>query len=156
MYDKSKQEKEKLDVYIHPDIFKFSVVDFDLNNEIIKKGEEEVEKFKEVYKEIAAKQIVKKKRKTININTDKRHVKQINLSGSEYYTRSFVLGKLNIKEGDSNSRQEISKRIELLSATKNYERISYSLKKQKDNSYLLDFSLKESNDNCNFKFGCTL
>tara|TARA_R110002050_G_scaffold282854_1_gene430942 strand:- start:2001 stop:4199 length:2199 start_codon:yes stop_codon:yes gene_type:complete len=153
MYDKSKQEKEKLDVYIHPDIFKFSVVDFDLKNEIIKKGEEEVEKFKEVFKEIAAKQIVKKKRKTININTDKRHVKQINLSGSEYYTRSFVLGKLNIKEGDSISRQEISKRIELLSATKNYERISYSLKKQKDNSYLLDFSLKESNDNATLSLG---
>ena len=153
MYGKSKEEKEKLDVYIHPDIFEYNVVDFDKKDEILKKGEEEVEKFSKIFEEIAAKQIVKKKRKQIKINTVKRHISEINLKGSEYYTRAFVLGKLNIKEGDSISRQDISKRIHLLSATKNYERIDYNLKKQDDSSYQLNFTLKEGKDNATLSLG---
>lgn len=153
MYDKSKQEKEKLDVYIHPDIFEYNVVDFDKKDEIIEKGELEVKKFNKIFKEIAAKQIIKKKRKHIKINRDKRYISKIDLKGNEDYTRAFVLGKLNIREGDSISRQEISKRINLLSATKNYERIDYSLVKQNDNSYQLDFILKEGKDNATLSLG---
>lgn len=153
MYDKSKEEKKKLDVYIHPDIFEYNVVDFDKKDEILEKGEVEVKKFNKIFKEIAVKQIVKKKKKQIIINSDKRYISNINLKGSEYYTRAFVLGKLNIKEGDSISRQEISKRIHLLSATKNYDRIDYNLKKQNDNSYHLNFILKEGKDNATLSLG---
>ena len=153
MYHKTENEKEKLDVYIHPDIFEFSVVDFDKKHKIIEKGELVAEKFSKVFKEIAAKQQLKKNVKTVNINTSKRYISKINLIGSHYYTRAFVLGKLNIKEGDSISRQEISKRINLLSATKNYNRIDYHLEKQNDESYQLNFDLKESNDNATLSLG---
>jgi NTE family protein len=153
MYSKSKKEKEKIDVYIHPDIFKYSVVDFDKKDEIIEVGAIEAKKFTQVFKEIAAKQINKKKKKSLSINFNQRHISKINLSGNKNYTRSYVLGKLNIKEGDSISRQEVSKRIYLLSATKNYERIDYTLKKQDDKSYHLSFALKESKDNATLRLG---
>ncbi|TXD52218.1 MULTISPECIES: patatin-like phospholipase family protein [unclassified Polaribacter] len=153
MYAKTKQEKLKLDVYIHPDIFEYSVVDFDRKNEIINKGEQEVKNFKKIFREIATKQIIKKERKPIIINRKKRYISDINIIGAKEYTRAFVLGKLKIKEGDSVYREEISRRINLLSATKNYERIVYSLKKQKDASYQLTFTLKETKENATLSLG---
>ena len=153
MYSKSTEEKEKLDVYIHPNIFKYTVVDFDKKDEILKKGDVVAEKYIEVFKKIAAKQIIKKKKKRVSRNTDKKQISKINLTGDNYYTRSYVLGKLKIKLGDSLSRHEITKRIYLLSATKNYERIEYQLKKQEDGSYNLNFSLKESKDDAALSLG---
>ncbi|MFT6064929.1 MAG: NTE family protein [Polaribacter sp.] len=153
MYDKTKQEKKRLDVYIHPDIFKYKVVDFDKKEEIIKKGEEEAKKYRKIFKEIAAKQVLKKERKPIKINRNKRCISEINITGYKDYTRAFVLGKLRIKQGDSITREEISKRIHLLSGTKNYERIVYSLKKLEDTSYQLNFTLKETNENATLGMG---
>lgn len=153
MYAKSKQEKEKVDVYIHPDIFKYNVVDFDKKDEIIAKGEQEAKKFKKVFEEIAAKQIIKKERQSIKINKSKRYISKINIVGAKNYTRAFVLGKLNIKKGDSIFREEISNRIHSLSATKNYERIVYSLKKQEDASYQLNFTLRETKENATLSLG---
>lgn len=146
MYEKSSEEKAKLDVYIKPDVGRFGVVDFDKKDEIIEEGEKEVAKFKEVFKEIAAKQLHKKMRVVPKINFDDRLVSEINIKGSENYTRAYVLGKLNLKVGDSISRQNISKKIQLLSATKNYDRIDYQLVKQKDDSYAVFFDLKETKD----------
>ncbi len=153
MYRKSAEEREKLDVYIHPEISEFSVVDFDKKDEILESGNIAAKKYREVFKQIAAKQIIKKKKKALKINRDKRYISNIDLINNNNYTRAFVLGKLNIKVGDSISRQEISKRIYLLSATKSYERIDYQLKKQDDNSYHLNFTLKEANEDATLSLG---
>ena len=86
--------------------------------------------FSQIFKEIAAKQIVKRTKKRIELkNRDKRFISKIKLNGNKNYTRGFVLGKLNIKEGDSISRSEITQKINLLSATNNYEKITYTFKK---------------------------
>ncbi|MBU3011669.1 patatin-like phospholipase family protein [Polaribacter vadi] len=153
MYDQSKEEKEKLDVYLHPEIFNYTVVDFDKKDEIIEKGEIEAKKFREVFKELAAKQINNKKRTFLKIDTQKKYISKIDVKRSENYTIAYVLGKLDIREGDSISRQEITKRIGLLSATKNYDRIDYALIKQRDNSYHLNFIIKESIENATLSLG---
>lgn len=153
MYSKSEEEIKKLDVYIHPEIFSYSVVDFDKKLEILEKGTTEAEKFVKVFDEIAAKQKVKKKRKTLEFSTDKLLISDFGIEGASYYTRAYILGKLNIKVGDSLSRNDITKKIYLLSATRNYNRIEYNLIKKVDGSYLLNFKLKESNESANLKLG---
>ena len=154
MYDRSSGEKEKLDVYIHPDIFGFNVVDFDKKDDILKKGNDKAKEFSQIFKEIAAKQIVKRTKKRIELkNRDKRFISKIKLNGNKNYTRGFVLGKLNIKEGDSISRSEITQKINLLSATNNYEKITYTFKKYDDKSYHLNFILKESKENAALSIG---
>lgn len=153
MYDNSKKERDQLDVCIHPDIFEYSAVDFDKKEEIIEKGKVEAQKFRQIFKEISAKQTLKKKRISTKNNIQKRFISNIDLKGSNYYTRAFVLGKLNIRQGDSVSRQDISNKINLLSATKNYERIDYKLVRKKDNSYHLNFALKESKENATLSLG---
>jgi NTE family protein len=146
MYDKSTEEKEKLDIYVHPDIFNYTVVDFDKKDEILQRGIDEAKKYREAFTRLAKKQKVKQKRKPVKLNSKKLLISSIAITGNENYTRAFVLGKLNIKEGDSISRQEITKKIHLLSATKNYERIEYNLVKKVDESYLLGFFLRESEE----------
>ncbi|TXD46304.1 patatin-like phospholipase family protein [Polaribacter sp. IC073] len=153
MYRKSDEEIKKLDVYIHPEIYNYSVVDFDKKEEILEKGAIEAEKFVEIFEEIAAKQIVKKKRETIEFSDEKLLISDIVIKGASYYTRAYVLGKLNVKEGDSLSRGDITKKIHLLSATRNYNRIEYNLIKKVGKSYLLNFILSESNENANLKIG---
>ncbi|WP_026775866.1 patatin-like phospholipase family protein [Polaribacter sp. Hel_I_88] len=153
MYSKSDEEIKKLDVYIHPDIFQYSVVDFDKKVDILEKGTIEALKFKEVFKEIAKKQTVKRKRKVIDYIDEKLLISNIEIYGSENYTRAYVLGKLNIKEGDSLSRKDITKKIGLLSATRNYDRIEYNFIEKADGSYIVDFLLKESKENATLKLG---
>ena len=153
MYRKSDEEIKKLDVHIHPEIFNYTVVDFGKKNEILEKGKIEAEKYVAVFEKIAAKQIITKKRKTIQLNDEKLAVSAIGIQGSSYYTRAYVLGKLNIKEGDSLSRSDLTKKIHLLSATRNYNRIEYNLIKKIDASYLLNFKVKESKENENLKVG---
>ncbi|WP_334056126.1 patatin-like phospholipase family protein [Polaribacter sp. P097] len=153
MYNKSDEEIKKLDVYIHPEIYEYSVVDFERKEEILEKGEIAAKKYIKVFKEIAAKQTVKKKRPEIKMHTEKMLISDIALKGNNNYTRSFVLGKLNILEGDSLSRQDITKRIYLLSATRNYNKIEYNFIKKVDGSYLLNFNLTESNERANLKLG---
>ncbi len=152
MYKKSNQEKKGANIYIHPKVYKFGVVDFDKKEEILQKGIEEGAKYAKVFKELAAKQTIKKTRKKLHFDTKKYLISEINLSGSNYYTKSFVLGKLNIKEGDSLTRQEITKRIYLLSATKNYDNIAYNLV-PKNKTYALNFTVKESKEYASLNLG---
>ncbi|MEE9407026.1 MAG: patatin-like phospholipase family protein [Polaribacter sp.] len=153
MYKKTDKEKEKLDVFIHPEIKGYNVVSFDEKEEILQKGEIEAVKFKEVFKELAAKQIKRKPKISIERDTKKRYISKIEIKGLEKYSRAFILGKLNIKVGDSISRREITEKIYLLSATKNHETIHYNIIKNKGKGYQLTFSLKESNDNASVKIG---
>ena len=153
MYSKSFAEKKKLDIYINPEIKGYSVVSFDKKDEILQKGIEQSKKFASVFKELALKQTGKKERKKLNFDTEKYFISEINLMGSNNFSRAFVLGKMKIKERDSLSRKEITKRIHFLSATKNYEKIVYNLTKKDDDSYALKFSLRESNHNANIKLG---
>lgn len=153
MYSKSEEEIKKLDVYINPEISSYNVVDFDKKNEILEKGNIAAKKYTKVFQQIAAKQTVKRKREPVKVNTNKLLVSDIGISGSENYTRAYILGKLNIKRGDSLSRNDITKKIYLLSATRNYNRIEYNLIRKIDGSYLLEFKVIESNENANLKLG---
>ncbi|MCL7755078.1 patatin-like phospholipase family protein [Polaribacter sp. Z022] len=152
MYRKSDAEKKKLDVYIHPDIYNYSVVDFDKKEEILEKGIIESKKYTQIFEQLAQKQGKIQKRKKLNFDDRKYLISKIEINGIEEYTRAYVLGKVKIKEGDSISRKEITNRIHLLSSTKNYERISYELV-EKENTYSLKLKVKESSGNANLKLG---
>ncbi|PQJ75362.1 patatin-like phospholipase family protein [Polaribacter gangjinensis] len=153
MYSKSEKQKENVDIYVHPDIFDFNVVDFDKKLEILEKGRIEAEKFQTVFQEIAKTQLIKKEKKTIEIKYVKKVISKIDIQGSKNYTRAYMLGKLNIKEGDSLTRQDISGKIQLLHATKNYDRITYSLHQKQDKTYVLEFVVKESNEKASVSLG---
>lgn len=128
MYEKSDDQVSLLDVHIHPDISEYTVVSFNDKDAIIKEGEKAVKPFSEVLDNIAKLQKNKRK-KTIGIYKNKHFlIDRIVVKGNKNFTQDYILGKLRLQEGDSVSYQEISKKINTLTATKNFQRVDYSLK----------------------------
>jgi len=143
MYNQRELDKNKIEVYIHPDISKYNVVDFDKKIEILKEGDKIAGEYSAILKEIALKQTRKKKRIETDKNIQKVTLSKITINGIKNYSRSYVLGKLNLIQGDRVSRNDITKRIYLLSATKNYEQITYQLKETPAGKTEIIFSLVE-------------
>ena len=153
MYKKSDQEKNLLDLYIHPEVNNYQVVDFNKKKEIIALGVQEAAKYRNVFEELAHVQKRSKIRPTKTKAAKIHRISTIEVNGNKNYTRAYVLGKLNIIEGDVITRKEITQKIQLLSATKNYANIMYHLTQQKDSSYALQLSLQESKANTNLSLG---
>jgi NTE family protein len=93
------------------------------------------------------------KRKKVAIDTKKITLSKITIHGIKNHTRAYVLGKLNLKQGDLVSKEEITKRIYSLSATKNYERISYTVNKISDTASEIVFSLLELSKKLTLELG---
>jgi NTE family protein len=139
MYRKSDEQVKSLDIHIHPAISEYTVVSFDDKEAILKEGNRKAKQFRSVFLEIAKKQGNPKLERHI-IQSKPRNkrflIDRIILRGNTNYTQDYVLGKLRLKEGDSVSYKEISQKINALTATKNFQRVDYSLEKSFDGKKL--------------------
>lgn len=110
-----------IDIYIKPDIKKFSVISFELGKEIIQSGEDackiHLKSFKELGGHVVNEKVV---RNEYMLDLDK-----IGISGSNHYTRSYFLGKLRIKESQKISYDQLQSGLNNLNATHNFSEISY-------------------------------
>ena len=129
MYKKSDEQISLVDFYIRPDILEYNVFSFEEKKTIIKEGIIAAKQYKTVFDKIAKMQKVKKQKKILDIKPKKFLLDRIIIKGNNNYTRNYILGKLLIKEGDSTSYRNISKKINTLTATKNFERIDYHFEK---------------------------
>lgn len=129
MYEKSDEQVRLLNFYIKPDIIEYSVISFDKKNEIINEGKKVAKSFRVVFDSIAKLQKNKKKPQKFKIQKGKFLVDRIIIKGNKNYTNSYILGKLQLREGDSVSYRDISKKISVLSASNNFKRIDYHFKK---------------------------
>lgn len=146
------EKRPDTDIYISPNIRDFSVVSFDAGKKIIQAGEDAAENFKEQLINLAAKQkhieteeIVFKKQDTIRI-------KEVRIEGNEKYTRSYILGKLNIRTPDEITFTHFSEGINNLSATGNFQSIDYKLFPDENDDNVLLLQLRESNSQMYLRF----
>lgn len=145
------EEKIKLtDVYIRPDISEFTILSFDKGKKIIEQGKiaalEELKKLNA----IATRQR-NTDHKGIEVpSTDSLFINSIVIKGKHNYPRSYVRGKLKIDPDEKISYQALTYGINNLSATNNFERISYNLVSQ-EKGYDLILNLEESEQKTNLK-----
>lgn len=142
MYKKADEQVQLLDIYMRPDILEYSVISFDKKDEIIKEGFKVAKPYKAVFDSIAKLQPNKKSRPKINFKEKKFLVDRIIINGNKNYTNNYVLGKLQLREGDSTSYKEITKKISTLSATNNFKRIDYHVENSFEGKKIV-VSLKE-------------
>ncbi len=140
------KEKIKLtDIYIRPDIDDYSVVDFEKGNEIIACGEKKAKLFQDLLKSVELKQNTFYTKPKLNLKKkDSLTIKSIATNGNEYYTRSYILGKLKLRTPATTTYDKLYQGINSLSATGNFKRINYALDGYDDKSYHLDLDVKES------------
>ncbi|WP_028889821.1 patatin-like phospholipase family protein [Tenacibaculum ovolyticum] len=152
MYKKSDEQIGLLNFYIRPDIIEYSVISFDKKDEIIQEGIKAAKPFRIVFDSIAKLQKNKKKSQVLNLRKGKFLVDRIVIKGNKNYTDNYILGKLQLREGDSVSYKDISKKINTLTATKNFRRIDYHFMKSFEGKKL-ELIVKEESIKSYLRFG---
>ena len=142
-----KSKRAETDIYIRPAIDNYTVVDFDKREEILVKGKTEAMKQYDALRQIAAKQIPSKNssgrvyagknKAEYPMPQDSLQISAVTISGNNYYTRSYILGKLKLKPPTTVSSREFYDGINNLSATGNFDRIVHRIQKTGDKNILL-------------------
>ena len=149
----SMQEKiEATDIYIKPEVEKYSVISFDKGAEIIKKGEEATNlvlpKLEELQKQFAF-----YKKPKLKIETDSLNIVDIKIDDLNNFTRAYVIGKLGFNQGKKVGYNELAKGINQLNSTGNFSYINYTINSLDNNEDQLILHLKENKVNTFLKFG---
>ena len=152
MYNTLNEKYKQVDILVKPNLQDYNVVSFDKMEEIMEIGEYAGQQNMDRFREIA-KQQVKKKPQTIKKDVFKKfHISEIQVSGNEHYTRSYILGKLNLKKKDSTSYKRLIESVDNLSSTGNFELIQYKID-EIDNGNTVKFKVKETDGENTLKFG---
>jgi NTE family protein len=150
MIEGMKDKINKTDVYIKPDISKFTVLSFNEGKSIVKTGEEAAFSVYEKIKLLGNKEVYKVQRH--QLNSDSIKIDGIGINEVKNYTRSYIIGKLGFKEGENISFSDLKSGINKLDATQNFSSISYKLE-EGENGDNLHINLKESSNKTFLKFG---
>lgn len=146
------KKSELTDIYITPDINGYSVIDFNLGDAIIAKGEEaarlkydELLKIGESAKPKSIGAIAASEKDTLMIN-------ELMIQGNENYSRAYIIGKLRFNTDDRITFKKLQQGINNLSATGNFRTIQYELLSNGDGVGLL-LNVKENPDKMFIRLG---
>jgi len=139
------EDKRKLtDLYLKPNISGYGVVDFSEGPEIVKTGIAVAEENRDALDKIASMQRADYTRAPIKINNqDSITIAAASLSGNNFYPRSYVMGKLKLRLPEKMTFQDFGERVNNLSATGNFDRVSYRFKEISQGK-LLDLYMQET------------
>ncbi len=147
------EKSVETDIYIKPDMANYSVMDFDLDEEIIKNGEIAAREKYEDLRKISLKQDMAIVRATTIAPVDSLLITRLILSGdNDNYTRGYVKGKLRFKLGDSTTFEKLQRGISNLAATGNFKTIRYELLSDADEEDLI-LKLDETKNKTFLKVG---
>jgi len=148
-----KSKVKKTDVYIKPDINDFTVISFSEGSQIVENGEYAAS---QKIDELVA--LAKTNQNSVQYKAvkspDSILINSVNFDGNKRYTRSYVLGKLRLKQNSKVSYEDFNSGVNNLVATNNFDVFQYKFKKSKDSDgYDLDATLKESKATTFLKLG---
>ena len=147
------EKSAQTDIYIKPDMANYSVMDFDLDDEIIKNGENAAKvKFEEL-KKVASRQSKYESELEPIAPVDSLLITRLIIRGdNERYTRGYVKGKLRFKLGYGTTFEKLQQGISNLAATGNFETIRYELLSDGDSEDLI-LKLDETQNKTFLKIG---
>lgn len=133
------------DLYIHPNVREYNVIDFEKGQAIIDSGRVAVEKKRHELAQIAALQRKKNQRPKIKL-PEKMLVSNVTFSGNKHYSAPYLRGKIRFKWGDTISLQTLSKGVKNLIATQNFTTVRYEICPDGNQGEEFHFLLKEKSD----------
>lgn len=150
MIESMKDKILKTDMYIKPDISKFTVISFDQGDEIIKRGEEAAFACYEKIKSFGSEKYQLNELKT---KVDSLNINKIIVNDLKNYTASYVIGTLGFKQGSTICYDDLKKGINTLNATQNFSTITYTIEKNENGGDDLHIDLTEIKTKSFLKFG---
>ncbi len=146
------QQKKYLDVYINPDLEEYSTTSFEDYDSIYARGKRKAQSFEFIFNKIAEKQRVNKSIKEEKEENESYCILDINIHGSDKFNRDYVKGKLGVHENESLSPKDITKGMNRLIQTKNYEEAYYEVQ-ETEGGYNLNINVKEKKINTMARIG---
>lgn len=134
---------KKTDIYIRPDISNFNILSFEEGEAIIEAGEEAARKQFPRLENLASRQGRGEFEREKVDPVDTLDINSISIEGNNNYPRSYIMGKLRLKLDLDYTVEELYHGINNLTATGNFNRISYSLIPNEE-AYTLALQLEES------------
>ncbi len=143
-----KTKRQQTDVYIRPDIRNFTVLSFDEGETIINNGLiAAIDKYPELEKLAELQKLPKTKKKPIKI-IDSVYIDGIEILGNKTFPRNYIRGKLKVETNQKIAYDDLNNGLNNLSATGNFNRVTYYIKRQ-NNKQSLVVEVEES-QNKNF------
>lgn len=150
--DMVKKAKET-DIYIKPDISKFTVISFSEGTNIINSGETAA------LKKLHDLSVLPKRKHRAKLNLedvarDSIVINDVNFKGNNRYTRAYILGKLKFKPHTTVSYVDFNRGVNNLVATNNFDIFQYEFHKTPGRKgYDLEATLQETEVKTFLKFG---
>ena len=148
MEEKSKQT----DIYIKPNIQEYSVIDFDLGEEIIKTGEIAANKELKALEGLAILQKGYLNSKPLVKVQDSLTINKLIVFGNEHHTRGYIKGKLRFNLDKKIAFNKLHQGLNNLAASDNFKTIRYQLKSEENGLSLL-LKLQENTDKTFIRMG---
>lgn len=146
-----KSKIAQTDLYIKPEVSQYSVISFEKGNEIILKGEESTFSFCNQIKGLSEKQKTPYFKPALKIS-DSIQIARITINELKNYTRAYVIGQLNIKEGTKISYEDLKKGFNKLNATENFSTIGFKINNHIE-GHEIEINLKENDNKTYLKLG---
>lgn len=151
--EKSYEQSELVNLSIKPDLKGYSVTSFNDKDSIITKGyraaKEKFEELKEIAKQQGGGKVEKKSIETSEFLL----VTDLEIRGLNAYNRSYIKGKIGIKPPQLSTYNEISKGIQALYSTGNFNKVFYRIVENNDGHKKLIISVREKPTKQSVKFG---
>jgi len=146
-------KKPLTDIFISPNIKRFSVVGFSDGEAIIKEGEERTRAQFDKLKAIAAQQKSKPNKKNKVKSIKKLLISSVKINKNINYSRAYVKGKLRLNIPCEVSLDNLNKGLDNLYATKNFQNIRYRIISDSLRNNKLEINVNESSAKSYFRFG---
>jgi NTE family protein len=129
MYNKWEDKIEQSDLYIRPELDEFTTFSFDQSEEIMRRGDEAMEKVEDQLKALAARQRGGRPERSIASYAFNQEfmIKEVLIKGNRNYTDQYCIKKLGLKKNEIISREDFMRGIDVLTATGNFESVFYKL-----------------------------
>ncbi len=122
-----KEKSKRTDIYIQPDVRNISVIDFNLRETIITRGEDAARANFDAFKDLAAKQGEQSLKRHHIAKQDSLLINRLVIKGNNSYTRGYVKGKLRFTLSEPIHFNKLQQGISNLAATGNFQTIRYKL-----------------------------
>jgi len=127
------EKSKRTDIYIKPEVTRFSVIDFNLHDRIIESGVTATKKKYGDLRRLAEKQQSGQRKIPQIIPQDTLTIDRFSVTGNSDYPRGYVKGKLRLENDKTTTFTRLQQGIGNLAATRNFKTIHYRLEDyQKD------------------------
>jgi NTE family protein len=154
MYNQWDDKIDESDLYIRPDLEEFTTFSFDESEQILKRGEEAMDKVEDQLKEIARRQKGEPRARSIESFAFREDflITDIKVKGNRNYTDQYCIKKLGLEKNERISRKDFMRGIDVLTATGNFESIFYKLISDGE-GVKVEFEINENDEETYIQFG---